>query len=72
MAIIVKRGITEEYWGPMSEDRKRGGELFTKGLAIVVALFVTKTGVTIIDWNIGAFAGFTPLIIIRSQRSFRK
>ncbi|MEY1591576.1 MULTISPECIES: hypothetical protein [Burkholderia] len=72
MAIIVKRGITEEYWGLMSEDRKLGWELFTKGLAIVVALFVTKTGVTIIDWSIGAFAGFTPLIIIRSQRSFRK
>jgi hypothetical protein len=72
MTATVKRGITEEYWGLMSEDRKLGWELFTKGLAIVVALFVAKTGVTIIDWTIGIFSGLTPLIVIRSQRSFRK
>lgn len=56
----------------MSEDRKLGWELFTRTLALVAALFVTKTGVTAIDWVIGAFAGFTPLIIIRSQRSSQK
>ncbi|MBN3844231.1 hypothetical protein [Burkholderia sp. Ac-20349] len=72
MTTIVKRGITEEYWGLMSEDRKLGWELLTRMLAIVLALFVTKTGVTAIDWAIGAFTGFTPLIILRSQRSFRK
>ncbi|RQS19680.1 hypothetical protein, partial [Burkholderia sp. Bp8998] len=54
MTAIVKQGITEEYWGLMSEDRKLGWELFTRMLAIVLALFVTKTGVTAIDWAIGA------------------
>jgi hypothetical protein len=72
MTAIVKRGITEEYWSLMSEDRKLGWELFTRTLALIVALFVAKTGIVAIDWTIGAFAGFTPLIIIRSQRSFRK
>ncbi|WP_176059005.1 hypothetical protein [Paraburkholderia sp. BCC1876] len=72
MTAIVKRGITEEYWGRMNEDRKLGWELFTRTLAIVAAWFVVKTGVTAIDCVIGAFAGFTPLFVIRSQRSFRK
>jgi hypothetical protein len=72
MTAIVKRGITEDYWGLMSEDRKLGWELFTRSLAIVAAWFVVKTGVTAIDCVIAAFAGFTPLFVIRSQRSFRK
>jgi hypothetical protein len=72
MTAIVKRGITEDYWSLMSEDRKLGWELFTRCLAIVAAWFVVKTGVTAIDCVVAAFAGFTPLFIIRSQRSFRK
>lgn len=72
MAIVVKRGITEEYWGLMSEDKKLGWECFSRTLALVIGLFVTKTGITAIDLLIGAFAAFTPLFIIRSQRTSRK
>ncbi|KXU89826.1 hypothetical protein CI15_06475 [Paraburkholderia monticola] len=72
MTAIVKRGITEDYWSLMSEDRKFGWELFTRSLAIVAAWFVVKTDITAIDCVIAAFAGFTPLFIIRSQRSFRR
>jgi hypothetical protein len=72
MTAIVKPGITEGYWSLMSEDRKLCWELFTRALAIVAAWFVAKTGVTAIDWVIGALTAYTPLLIIRSQRSFRK
>jgi hypothetical protein len=37
MTAIVKRGITEDYWGLMSEDRKLDWKLFTRSLAIVTA-----------------------------------
>jgi hypothetical protein len=56
MTAILKPGITEEYLGLMSEDRKLCWELFTRALAIVAAWFVTKTGVTAIDWVVGVLA----------------
>ena len=42
MAANVKRGINEEHWDLMSEDRKLGWELFTRTLAIVAARFAAK------------------------------
>ncbi|WLE64097.1 hypothetical protein GIY62_35115 (plasmid) [Burkholderia plantarii] len=72
MAAIGKMGITEEYWGGMSEDQKLCWEIFIRILAVVAGLFVVKTGVTVVDCVIGATAAFTPFLVIRSQRSFRK
>lgn len=72
MAAGVKPGITEEYWGIMSEDRKLCWELFTRALAIAAAWFVAKTGVMVVDCIIGVLTAYTPLLVIRSQRSFRK
>ncbi|SDI09853.1 hypothetical protein SAMN04487926_1125 [Paraburkholderia steynii] len=72
MTAIVKPGITEDYWGLMNEDRKLGWELLTKSLAIVAGWCAVKTGITVIDSVIAVFAAFTPLFVIRSQRSFRK
>lgn len=72
MTAVVKPGITEEYWSLMSEDQRLCWELFTRALAIAGAWFVAKTGVLLVDCVIGVLTAYTPLLVIRSQRSFRK
>ncbi|WP_321903939.1 hypothetical protein [Paraburkholderia tropica] len=66
------RGITEEYWATLHEDRKLCWDLFSQATAFVAALFVLKTGVLFVDIVIGIFTAFTPRLIVRSQRALSK
>lgn len=67
-----RSGVTEAYWASMNEDKRFMWKLFTRCLAVVFAWFVSKTGVKTIDWFVSGFTALLPMLVIESQRSYRK
>lgn len=65
-------GITEPCWTSLSEEQRTSWKYFSRFLALIGALFVTKTGTAYIDWTIGAFTAAFLMIVIETQRSYSK
>ncbi|MGN6828934.1 hypothetical protein [Paucibacter sp. M5-1] len=66
------QGITESIWAGLPEDNRVSWKMLSRLVALVGAFFVHKTGVTILDWVIGAMTAGLLLIFIESQRSYTK
>jgi len=65
-------GITENYWNELHEDKRLFWKLLTRTLGLFSGIIVTKTGITSIDWILGSFATLFPMLVIESQRSYKK
>lgn len=65
-------GITEPYWSSLSEEHRTSWKYFSRFVALIGALFVTKTGNGYIDWTIGAFTAAFLVLVIETQRSYSK
>lgn len=65
-------GITESYWSVLDEDRRIFWKVFCRILLICAALFVKKTGVQYFDWLVGAATALLSMLVIESQRSYRR
>jgi hypothetical protein len=68
----LKKGITEQSWGDLSEDHKLYWKFALRFITFVVAIFTTKTNIPIFDWAIGIWTWFFPVILLESQRSYQK
>ncbi|MHA6845242.1 hypothetical protein [Ralstonia syzygii] len=67
-----KQGITEKYWGTLAEDGRLAWKLLARALSLLGAWFVTKTGWAQFDWTVSAFTAVLPMMVIESQRSYRR
>ena len=65
-------GITEPCWSSLTEEHRTSWKYFSRSVALVGAWFVTKTGVTYIDWTIAAFTAAFLMLVIETQRSYSK
>ncbi|WP_449123924.1 hypothetical protein [Pseudomonas viridiflava] len=65
-------GVTEEYWGALNEDHRFKWKLFNRAITFAGALIVTKTGLNYVDWILAAVAALLPMLLIESQRSYRR
>ncbi|WP_148051209.1 hypothetical protein [Pseudomonas brassicacearum] len=65
-------GVTEEYWGALDEDNRFKWKLFNRAITFAGALIVTKTGLNYVDWVLAAVATLLPMLLIESQRSYRR
>jgi hypothetical protein len=65
-------GVTEEYWGALNEDDRFKWKLFSRALTFASALVVAKTGFWYVDWTLAAIAALLLMLLIESQRSYKK
>lgn len=65
-------GVTEEYWSALNEDHRFKWKLFNRAITFAGALIVTKTGLNYADWVLAAVAALLPMLLIESQRSYRR
>lgn len=65
-------GVTEPCWSSLSEEHRTSWKYFSRSIALIGALFVTKTGNIYIDWTIAAFTAVFLMIVIETQRSYSK
>lgn len=65
-------GITETYWAGLTEDQKIQWKFFSRTLAFVGALAVTKTGIQYIDWVVAACSTTFSFLLIEGQRSYTR
>lgn len=65
-------GVTEPCWSSLSEEHRTSWKYFSRSIALIGALFVTKTGNIYIDWTIAAFTAAFLMIVIETQRSYSK
>lgn len=65
-------GVTEEYWAALNEDHRFKWKLINRGVTFAGALIVTKTGLNYMDWILAAVAALLPMLLIESQRSYRR
>jgi|GEM_PF-6525031 len=65
-------GITEPYWGELSEDRRLYWKYCSRAVAIASSFFITKTAIDYFDWILTALTAAFLIIIIETQRSYSK
>lgn len=67
-----KLGITEAYWASLNEDKKLKWKVFSRVVALIGALIVTKTEVRSLDWCIAAMATLFSIFLIETQRTYSR
>jgi hypothetical protein len=65
-------GITEPFWTALSEDRRLIWKYASRGIGLLLALLVAKTGNAWFDWSLSALTAIFLMIAIETQRSYSK
>jgi hypothetical protein len=66
------QGITEPCWVSLTEDQRIKWKYFSRLVALIGALFVTKTGNAYFDWLLMAITSIFFIAVIESQRSYSR
>lgn len=65
-------GITEPYWADLPEDRRLIWKYTSRGIGLLLALLVAKTGNAYFDRSLSALTAIFLMIAIETQRSYSK
>ena len=67
-----RKGVTEQYWQSLSQDRQFYWKIISRIIAIVVSLCVAKIGILGLDIALMAFTAGLPMLIVENQRSYTR
>ena len=65
-------GMTEPFWSTLSEDRRLIWKYASRGIGLLLALLVVKTGNAGFDWSLSALTAIFLMIAIETQRSYSR
>lgn len=65
-------GITEPFWAALPEDRRLIWKYTSRGIALLLALLVARTGNSWFDWSLSTLTAIFLMIAIETQRSYSK
>lgn len=66
------KGVTEDYWSTLHEDKKFRWRIFSRGFAFFATFAVSKIGLWYLDLALSLFVTFVTMFVIESQRAYSK